>query len=104
MGCLLKIIFLPFELIFQLIIEGWFLSMQWIVPERFSGAVTRMILRIIIGIFSVVLMVIFLIGIFGAAFTEATVLDMWKLIFIPIGISLAQIILGAIVRAISRNK
>ena len=104
MGCLFEIIFLPFELIFELIINGWFSLMQWIVPQRRLGKTTRIILKIIIGIFSVVLFVTFLIGVLAAALTEATVMDLWKLIFIPLGISLAQIILGLIARIVTRKK
>ena len=78
--------------------------MQWIVPERAFNNTTRIILKIVVGILTAVLAVIFLIGIFGAIFTEATVMDLWKLIFIPLGISLAQIALGIIVRLTSRKK
>ena len=35
MGCLLKMIFLPFELIFQLIIEGWFCLCNGLSPKGF---------------------------------------------------------------------
>ena len=104
MGYLFEIIFLPFELIFELIINGWFSLMQWIVPQRRLGKTTRIILKIIIGIFSAVLFVTFLIGVLAAALTEATVMDLWKLIFIPLGISLAQIILGLIARIVTRKK
>jgi hypothetical protein len=39
----------------------------------------------------------------GAIFTEATALDLWKLIFIPLGISIVQILIGIIVRVTSRK-
>ena len=62
MGCLL----LPFELILDLIIEGWFSLIQWILPEKIFSNVFRNVLKILIGIFSAILLIIFIIGILGA--------------------------------------
>ncbi len=111
MGCLFKLLFFPFtllfdviELIFEEILEGWFTLMCWIVPERHLGKKTRIALKIIIGILSFALFLIFIIGVLGAALTEATVMDLWKLIFIPLGISILQIFVGLIVRVIARKK
>ena len=104
MGCLLEIILLPFELILELIVDGWFSLMQWIIPKKNIGKSTRLALKIVVGIFSGALLIVFLIGILAAALTDATVMDLWKWIFIPIGISLAQIILGIIVRIVTRKK
>lgn len=104
MGCLFDILLLLFECLFESIVEGWFSLMQWIVPKKRFGQGTRLLLQIIIGIFSVVLLVTFVIGIFGALFTEATAFDLWKLIFIPLGISVVQILIGIIVRLTTRKK
>ena len=48
MGCLL----LPFELIFDLIFDGWINLMQMIVPERTSSKNFRIILKILVYIFT----------------------------------------------------
>jgi hypothetical protein len=111
MGCLFKLLFLPFtllfdviELIFEEILEGWFTLMCWIVPTRHLGQKSRVAIKIIIGIFSFALFLIFTIGVLGAALTEATVMDLWKPIFIPLGISILQITVGLIVRVIARKK
>lgn len=111
MGCLFKLLFLPFtllfdviELIFEEILEGWFILMCWIVPTRHLGQKSRVAIKIIIGIFSFALFLIFTIGVLGAALTEATVMDLWKPIFIPLGISILQIAVGLIVRLIARKK
>lgn len=104
MGCLFELLLSPFEALFDLIINGWFSLMQWIIPEKYLGRTARFILKIIIGIFSAVLLLIFLLGILAAALTDATVMDLRKLIFIPLGISIAQIILGVIVRIFTRKK
>ena len=78
--------------------------MQWVIPKKNLGQSTRLALKIVVGIFSGALLIVFLIGILAAALTEATVIDLWKWIFIPTGISFAQIILGIIVRIVSRKK
>lgn len=99
MSCLL----LPLELVFDFIIEGWFSLMQWILPKDTFSTGFRILLRFLIGIFSIILLVIFFIGILAAIATEATVFDLWKLIFIPLGISTIQIILGIVVRCIKKK-
>lgn len=99
MGCLL----LPFELIFDLIIEGWFSLMQWVVPKKTISTGFCTAFKILIGIYSAILMVIFIIGILCAIATELTVFDLWKLIFIPLGLSVIQIVLGIVVRCITKK-
>lgn len=103
-GCLFEILFLPFEFIAEFIINGYVSLMQQIIPERHTGKLARSLLKAIVAIFSAVLFSVFLIGILIAAFTEATVMNLWKLIFIPLGISLVQIILGIILRIVTRKK
>ncbi|HOA81043.1 MAG TPA: hypothetical protein PLI11_03045 [Clostridia bacterium] len=99
MGCLL----MPFELLFDLIIEGWFSLMKGILPKKTYSTGFYVVLKIIIGIYSMILLVIFIIGILSAILTEATVFDLWKLIFIPLGLSIAQIVLGIVVHYITKN-
>ncbi len=104
MGCLFDLIELALELAVEAIVDGWFALMQWIIPEKYLGKTTRRVLKIIVSIFSTVLFITFLLGILAAALTDATVMDLWKLIFIPLGISLIQIILGIIVRIFTRKR
>ena len=61
-------------------------------------------IRFISVIIFITLFLIFTIGVLGAALTEATVMDLWKLIFIPLGISILQIFVGLIFRVIARKK
>ncbi len=104
MGCLFRLILFPFELIFDAILEGWFALMQWIVPEERLGFFSRWGLKILVGVFSIALLLVFLFGVLVAAFTEATVTDLWPYIFIPLGISVLQIVFGIAVRIKSRKK
>ena len=104
MGCLLELLFLPLELIIELIADSWFSAMQWIVPEKYLGKAARVILFIIVAILSAILLVIFLVGIFAVLFTEDTLADFWAFIFIPLGISIIQILCGIIVRKTAKRK
>ena len=104
MGCIFRVIFFPIEIIVELIFEGWLSLMLWILPEKRMGKVAQTILKATVYIFSAILFVVFLLDILGAAFTEATVTDLWQMIFIPLGISLLQIIFGVIVRITARKK
>ena len=87
-GCIL----FPFELIFEGIIEGWFYLMQWFVPERVLRKGFRTALKIIVGIFTLL------------SDDEYTNYMGKFMVFIPLGISVAQIILGIIVRCITKKK
>ena len=94
MGCIL----FPFELIFEGIIEGWFYLMQWFVPERVLRKGFRTALKIIVGLFM-------FLGIFALLSDDEYTNYMGKfMVFIPLGISVAQIILGIIVRCITKKK
>ena len=104
MGCLFELLLFPIEEFLDLIIGGWFELMQMIVPDKFITKGFWLVLKIIVYIFSIAILVILIIGLLAALLTEATVLDLWKLIFIPLGISVVQILLGIIVRCITRKK
>ena len=95
---------LPIEYLLELIIDGWFSLMQWIIPEKFINKGIKIVLRVIVWIVSFALLVILIIGLLAALLTEATVFDLWKLIFIPLAISLVQIILGVVVRYVINKK
>ena len=104
MGCLLNLLLLPFEAVFELIVGGWFSLMQWIVPNKFISKGFEIALRIIVGVFSLAVLVVLILGLLSALFTDATILDLWKFIFIPLGICVVQILLGIIVRCTTNKK
>lgn len=111
MGCLLNILLFPMEWIFELfeftlelIFDGYIDLMQMIVPNNHLSKGLRIFIKIIVHIFSILLLITFLIGLLEALLTEATVIDLWIPIFIPLGISLLQILLGFIVRHTKRKK
>jgi len=97
-------ILLPFEFLFDLIIDAWLTLLQLIIPEKYFGKIFAFILQLLIGILSCILLVILIIGLLAAAFTEATVFDLWKLIFIPLDILFLQVILGITIRITTKNK
>ena len=100
-GCIL----FPFELIFEGIIEGWFYLMQWFVPERVLRKGFRTALKIIVGIFTIILFLFMFLGIFALLSDDEYTNYIGKfMVFIPLGISVAQIILGIIVRCITKKK
>ena len=104
MGCLIELLVLPIEYLLELIICGWFSLMQCIIPEKYINKGIEIVIRIIVWIVSFALLVTLIIGLLAAILTEATVFDLWKLIFIPLAIALVQIILGVIVRyVINKN-
>jgi hypothetical protein len=94
----------PVEALLDLIIGGWFELMQMIVPDKFITKGLWITLKIIVYIFSIAVFVVFILGLFAALLTEATVFDLWKLIFIPLEISVVQILLGIVVRCTTKKK
>ena len=101
MGCLL----LPFELIFDLIFDGWINLMQMIVPERTSNKNFRIILKILVYIFTSVLLFSIVIGLFALILNDENINRIGKyMIFIPVVISIVQIVCGIIARCIRKRE
>jgi len=101
MGCL----FFPLELLVDAIIEGWFFLMEWIIPERYLSRTFRTVLRILVWVFSALLLFVMLLGVFALISNDIYVKQIGKyMFFIPLGISAVQIIFGIIVRIVSKRK
>ena len=101
MGCL----FFPLELLGDAIIEGWFFLMEWIIPERYFSRTFRTVLRILVWVFSAFLLFVMLLGVFALISDDIYVRQIGKyMLFIPLGISVVQIIFGIIVRIVSKRK
>ena len=101
MGCL----FFPLELLVDGIIEGWFYLMEWIIPDRYITRTGRIVLKVLVWIFSAFLFVIMFLGFFAiiSPNPDTHLLGIY-MVFIPLGISAVQILIGIIVRIISKKK
>ena len=101
MGCLL----FPLEFLVDGIIEGWFYLMEWIIPERYLTRTFRIVLKVFVWIFSALLLFIIFLGIFAIISPDPDTHLLGKyMVFMPLGISAVQILLGIIVRVISKKK
>lgn len=101
MGCL----FFPLELLVDLIIEGWFYLMVSIVPERCCSSALRTVIKVFVWIFSISITFIMILGIFAIISPDPDTHSVGKyMFFITLGISAVQIVLGIIVRVISKKK
>lgn len=101
MGCLL----FPLELIGDAIIDGYIYLMEMIVPEKVLGKGMRIALKIIVGIFTVLLLFMMLLGLIALWSEDKDTRELGKyMVFIPLGISVLQIALGIIVRMITKRK
>ena len=104
MGCLGCLGFLP-ELIFDSILEGCFALMQWIVPQKWIGKRFQTALKIIVGIFTVLLLVIMFFGFLALISEDADTKILGRyMVYIPLAISVVQILFGIILRIISKRK
>ncbi len=84
-----------FELIGDMLIDMWFAVMQWIVPKKILGKRIRSILKVIIGVFSCLMLITIVLGLFAIISDDAYTKYIGKyMIFIPLGISVIQIVLG----------
>ena len=93
------------ELIFEAIIDGCFYSMQRIIPEKWLGKNFRIILKILVGIFSVILFISIFLGLFALISDDSDTKEIGRyLVFIPLAISGFQIFLGIIVHIITNKK
>ncbi len=101
MGCL----FLPIELLFDGILEGWFYLMQWIIPEKMQNKTVRWILKAVIGLLSILLMLCMFLGFFAMLSDDPDTHKLGKyMVYIPLSISVFQILLGIIVKIINKKK
>lgn len=102
MGCLL----FPLELLLEdCILDGWFALMEWIIPERFISRKFRLILKIIVRVFSVVLFLTVVLGVLAVISDDSYETQIGRyMIFIPLGISAFQILVGVIVRLLTKKK
>ena len=101
MGCL----FLPLELLVDGIIEGWLYLMEWIVPERYISRTFRIILKVFVWIISALLLFVILLGVFAIISDDSYIKQLGMyMVFIPLGISAVQILLGIIFRIVSKKK
>ena len=94
-----------FELIGDIIFDMWFAVMQWIIPEKILSKNAQNILKVIVGVFSCLLFIIMVLGLFAIISDDAYTKHIGKyMIFIPLGISAVQVLIGIIVRIISKKK
>lgn len=101
MGCLG---FLP-ELIFESVLDGYFTLMQWIVPQKQIGKHFRIVLKIIVGIITALLLFAMLLGVFAMFSADEYIRYIGRcMVFIPLAVSVVQIVFGIILRIIARKK
>ena len=101
MGCLM----FTLEFLIDEIITGWFFLMEWIIPEKYISNTLRIVLKIIVLIFSGILFVLMILGIFAIISDDVFTKQIGRyLLFIPLGISAVQILFGAVIRLISKKK
>ncbi|MEE1017908.1 MAG: hypothetical protein UH824_00310 [Acutalibacteraceae bacterium] len=93
------------ELIIDAIVDCWFDLMEWIVPEKSIGIKAQIILNMIVFIFTLLLFITLIFGIFAIFSDDPYIRLIGKyMVFIPLCISAVQIILGIIVRVIENKK
>lgn len=93
------------ELIFEGICDGWFYLMQWIVPDKMANKRFRMILKILVGIFSIGLLITTLIGLVIMFSNDEQTKGIGKyMVFVPLVISVLQILVGIITRKANKKK
>lgn len=79
--------------------------MQLIVPEKVLSQGFRIALKIIVGIFTIILFLSMFLGIFALISDDEYANYIGKLmVFIPLGISAVQIILGIVFRCTKKKK
>ncbi len=90
------------ELIGDMIFDAWFEFLAWIVPTNKFGKFTRILIKIIVGIFAFGIFVLIVLGTF-MIFSGELEIGLFT-ILIAIVLSIPQIIVGIIVRVVMKNK
>ena len=87
------------ELIGDAIVDVWFAVMQWIIPEKTLSKGTRIVLKLIVSVFPLLLFMTMVLGIFAVISDDPSTRQAGRcMIFIPLGISAVQILFGIAVR------
>lgn len=87
------------ELIGDAIVDMWFYAMERIVPEKTLSKGTRIVLKLIVSVFSLLLFMTMVLGIFAVISDDPSTRQAGRcMIFIPLGISAVQILFGIAVR------
>ena len=93
-----------FELIGDAILDMWFTVMQLIVPEKLLSKRARSILKVIVGVFSCLLLITMVLGLFAIISDDVYTKQIGKyMLFVSLGISAVQISFGIIVRIVSKK-
>ncbi len=90
------------ELIGDIIFDAWFEFLVWIVPANRFGKFARILIKTIAGIFIFVIFTLIVLGIFMLLSSELEI-GLFT-ILIALGLSILQIVVGIIVRVVSKNK
>ena len=97
MGCL-------FEFIFDVFIDGWFDLMLLIVPEKWSSKRLQIFLKIIVVIITCLLFIVMFLGVFALISDDEYTKTIGRyMVYIPLAISLVQILLGITLRIIAKK-
>ena len=97
MGCL-------FEFIFDVFIDGWFALMLLIVPEKWSSKRLQIFLKIIVVIITCLLFIVMFLGVFALISDDEYTKTIGRyMVYIPLAISLVQILLGITLRIIAKK-
>lgn len=91
------------DIFFDGICEGWFWLMQWIVPTDLENKVFRRVLKILIGIFSIVVLLILLAGAVYMTSNDSHTVKIGTYMFVgALFVSIMQISAGILFR--NKNK
>ena len=106
MGCVIECLIEIFaEIFLEIILYGWFSLMQLIVPKRYFNDRLERIIKIIVGIITVLLFIGIIIGIIFILLDDIGLQELgFYLFIISLGVSIAQIAAGIIVRILVKKK
>ncbi len=106
MGCVIEFLIEFFvEILLEGILYGWFALMQLIVPERYVNDRFKRIVKIIVGIITALLFIGMIIGIVFMFYDDLGLQELgFYIFFVALGVSIAQIAAGIIVRILAKIK
>ncbi len=90
-----------FELIGDIIFDGWFEFLNWIIPVNKFNKFTRVLIKSIIGIFTFVIFLVLVLGI-SMLFSGEFEIGLFT-ILIALVLSLPQIVVGIIIRVVFKK-
>ncbi len=105
MNCLFGCLFLPFELAFDALLDGWLYLMELIIPQRMKSKAAHIAITVLVWIFSALLLLAVFVGVILLFNPDPLLKSLGKTVLCTsLSVSAVQITVGIILQIVRKRK